>query len=74
MRALGAGSISSALAHRYIAMLDSLRRSYDAVETEERLFVYEQTHKWVEASMEGSARDKSPDSAHEEEPEGEDTP
>jgi hypothetical protein len=57
-------------------MLDSLRRSYEAVETEERLLDYEETRKRVEASLDGSAFDSAfdsaPDSAAQEEPEPED--
>jgi hypothetical protein len=56
MRALGAGTIGSALAARHIAMLDALRRSYEAVETENRLLDYEETRKSVEAALDPEVR------------------
>jgi hypothetical protein len=58
MRALGAGSIGSALAARHIGMLDALRRSHADVVTEERLLNFEQHQ-----SVEGQAFDSAPDSA-----------
>jgi hypothetical protein len=51
LASLGAGLIATDLAHRYIGMLDALRRSHADVVTEDRLLDYEETRKSVEADL-----------------------
>jgi len=51
LASLGEGLIATDLAHRYIGMLDALRRSHADVVTEDRLLDFEETRKSVEADL-----------------------